>query len=113
MRTLLCSSKGCILKPKKMAHTSQTGSGGVLQENTSTLYRLKTLRSATPKPATKKRLAKPKADQTGKGRRTHKPKVSVVSSSKLKTSKRACASKTKKATSSKTSKKRTSKKSKK
>ena len=93
MRTLLCSSEGCILKPKKMARTSQTGSGGVLQENTSTLVRLKTLRSATPKPAPKKRLTKPKADQTGKGRRTHKPKVSVVSSSKSKTFKRACAGK--------------------
>jgi len=76
-----------------MARTSQTGSGGVLQENTSTLVRLKTLRSATPKPAPKKRLTKPKADQTGKGRRTHKPKVSVVSSSKSKTFKRVCAGK--------------------
>ena len=95
-----------------MARTNQTGSGGVLQENTSTLVALRNVRSSTSKPKAKGRVTKAKAkpEQTGKGKRTHRAKVSVVSSSKLKTSKRACASKTKKATTTKTSKKRTTNK---
>ena len=93
-----------------MARTNQTGSGGVLQENTSTLVALRNLRSSTSKSKPKGRVSKAKPVQTGKGKRTHQSKVSVVSSSKLKTSKRACGSKTKKATSSKTSKKRTTNK---
>jgi len=117
MRILNCSSKGCILKPKKMARASQTGSGGVVQQNTPTLVALKSLRSSTAKSSKgrvskTKRVSKAKPVQTGKGRRTRRPKVSVVSSTNVKTSKRRCAGK-KGASRSKTSKKRTTKKNKK
>ena len=93
-----------------MARTNQTGSGGVLQENNSTLVALRNVRSSTSKAKGRVTKAKAKPEQTGKGKRTHRAKVSVVSSSKLKTSKRSCASKPKKAATTKTSKKRTTNK---
>ena len=109
MRILNCSSQGCILKPKRMARTSQTGAGGVIQENTSKLYPLKSLRSLISKSASKKHPNKgkpksaqtgkggsPKSIQTGKGRRTHPKKVSVAPSVKSKTNKKTCAGKNKK-----------------
>jgi len=95
-----------------MARSTQSGAGGVIQQNTSTLLPLKTLRSSTSKSGSKRRVAKSKPVQTGKGRRTRRRKVSVVPSVNLKTYKRSCAGK-KRATRSKTSKKRATRKTKK
>ena len=96
-----------------MARATQTGAGGgVVQQNTSKLISLKSLGSSTSKTGSNRRATKAKPVQTGKGRRTRRPKVSVVPSVTLKTYKRACAGK-KSSTRSKTSKKRTTRKSKK
>ena len=108
MRILYCESKGCLLKPKKMARSIQSGAGGVVQENTSKLIPLRNLRSSTSKVTAKKhatKKSKSKPVQTGKGRRTRRAKVSVISSANLKPYKRACAGKK-----SKTIKKRSGKK---
>ena len=98
-------------KTTSKKRSNQTGAG-VVQQNTPKLITLKSLRSSTSKIASKGRVSKSKPVQTGKGRRTCKPKVSVVPTINLKAYKKACAGK-KVASKQKTVKKQTATKTKK